>query len=142
MNVKLFFSLALTLVLAAGCAAARRGGLKSFTSESFPVWSGSAVVKDVAERIYSTYPPGRTVLFLAGEGEFALALENALRKRGYSLAPEAGPGALSLTWRLDRLGDGVWYLVVKMSDGYCFSRVYQDHGQALTPAAGISQGVF
>ena len=140
--MKLFFSLALTLALAAGCAVAGRGGMKSFTSESFPVWSGSAVVEDVVERIYSAYPPGRTALFLTGDDDFARALENALRKRGYSLASEAGMEALSLTWRLDRLGDGVWGLIVKLTDGYSFSRVYQDQGHAVMPAAGIFQGVF
>jgi hypothetical protein len=140
--VKLFFSLALTLFLAVGCVAARRGGPQSFTSEAFAVWSGSAVLEDVVERIYATYPPGRTALFLAGADDFAQALESALRKRGYSLAPEATAGVLSLTWRVDRLADGAWFLIVRLSDGYCFSRVYQNHGQAVTPAAGILQGVF
>jgi len=122
--MKLFITLALSLVLAAGCLGAGRGGLKSYTAESFPATSVPAVVEDVVERLYVSYPPGRTALFLTGSDAFAQALENALRRRGYTVSPEAYAGALSLTWTLNRLGDGSWYLIVMLSDGYSFSRVY------------------
>lgn len=135
-------SLVLTLALTAGCAGSRRN-LKSYTADSFPVISSHNLVQDVVERIFSAYPPGQTGLFLAGKGDFALSLEEALRNKGYSLMPEPGAGTMAVAWTVDRLDeDGLWYLIVNLSDGYRFSRVYRDNGQALDPVGGLSQGVF
>lgn len=137
----LILSLALTLALASGCAGSGRR-MKSFAAESFPASSSSALVQDVVERIHSTYPPGQTALFLTGSGDFALALEDGLRNRGYTILSESEPGAMSVAWTVDRLDEGAWYLIVRMSDGYRFSRVYQDNGQTVQPAGGLSQGIF
>jgi hypothetical protein len=49
-----------------------------------------------------------------------------LRERGYVLAPMGEDGALSLIWIVNRLIDGSWFLVVNLSDGFSFSRVYPD----------------
>lgn len=138
----LILSLALALALSAGCASARRN-MKSYTSDSFPVISSHTMIQDVVERLFSTYPPGQTAIFLAGKGDFALSLEEALRNRGYSIMPEPGEGTMTVAWTVDRLDEeSDWYLIVNLSDGYRFSRVYRDNGQTVEPIGGMSQGIF
>jgi len=135
--------LAVTLALTSGCATGSGRHLKSYTADSFPVEFGTGLVQDVVDRIYSAYPPGQTEIFLTGKDDFALALEEGLRNRGYALVPEGGEGCLSLAWTVARLDEnGHWFLTVNLSDGYRFSRVYRDSGQAMVPVGGLSQGVF
>lgn len=131
--------LAITL-FAAGCAGS--GRLKSYTADSFPISSNSGLVGDIADRIASAYPPGLTEVYLTGKGDFALALEDGLRNRGYTLRPDNGDGALVVAWTLDRLDEESWYLLVNLSDGYRFGRVYQDDGLSVEPMGGLSQGIF
>lgn len=140
--MKTIFLLALILTVTAGCTGSHRN-LKSYTADSFPVISSHTLVQDVVERIFSSYPPGQTAIFLAGKGDFALSLEEALRNRGYSIMPEPGEGVLTVAWTVARLDEeNDWYLIVNLSDGYRFSRVYRDNGQTLDPIGGMSQGIF
>lgn len=140
--MRLILVLSLALTLTAGCAGSGRK-LKSYTASSFPVISSHVMVQDVVERVFSAYPPGQTAIFLAGQGDFALSLEEALRNRGYSIMPESGDGVMTVAWTVDRLDEeNDWYLIVNLSDGYRFSRVYRDNGQTLDPVGGMSQGIF
>ncbi len=141
MKAFLLSAVALGLALAGGCAGAR-GPMKSFTADTFPASAHQVIVSEVVDRLYSVYPPGLTAIFLTGADAFGLALDESLRNRGYSIMPEAGNGAMSLAWTVDRLDEETWYLVVRLSDGHLFARTYRDSGQTVTPAGGLSQGVF
>jgi len=130
------------VMLLAGCASSGRGSYKSYTAESFPVASGGLVVDDLAERIQSAYPPGQTVVYLTGKDEFGMALENKLRGYGFTVVPEPESEALTVGWTVNQLEPGFWYLLVRLSDGYRFSRVYTDNGQTIIPDGGLSQSKF
>lgn len=126
-----------------GCAGTGGGrALKSYTAESFPINAAGGMIEDMAERLQCSYPPGQTIVYLTGKDDFALSLEDRLRSLGFTIVPEAGNGVLSIGWTVDQLEPGVWYLLVKLSDGYRFSRVYADNGQTVTADGGLSQGKF
>ena len=110
-----FLCLLLTLSAAVGGCA---GGL---TGESYvsPVLPEKTAVErmaaDAVKKLASIYPPGHTAIELVrpqvkdSQGNtlpqrpmdaFSLALEDGLRKRGFSISPDA---TLRLAWTLDRL---------------------------------------
>jgi hypothetical protein len=104
------------------------------------------VASDIVERLQSGYPPGQTELYLyiSGQGENALAdsVEALLRARGFIILPKPENNALTLSWRVDKLDDeGSWYLLVVLSSGYRFSRIYRFTGNALVPES-LSQGIL
>lgn len=127
----------------AGCASTSGSrALKSYTHESLPVDATAVMVEDMVERLQSSYPPGQTTVYLTGKDDIAMALEGRLRGLGFTVVPEAVSGALSVGWTVDQLEPGAWYLLVKLSDGYLFSRVYADNGLTITADGGLSQGKF
>lgn len=144
LNVLLAVSLFLVFT---GCSAGGRGSLKSYTAEAFPVAPGSAVVNDLAERLQASYPPGRTVIYLSGQdgsGQdgFGAALENKLRGLGFTVVSAPESGAITVTWTVDELEPGFWYLLARLSDGRRLARVYADNGLVIKPAGSLSQGKF
>lgn len=130
--------LALMAAVLAGCAGSSSKNLASFTSDKFPVSSGQSVVNDVASRIHGVYPPGKTAIYLTGKDEFGTALESNLREKGFTIAQEPGNGVLTVAWTVDELEDGLWYLVVNLSDGNRFTRVYNFDGLAISPTGSLS----
>lgn len=133
----MFLAVGLTL---AGCASS--SALKSYTNESLPIAATNVMVDDMAERIQSSYAPGQTTIYLSGKDDIALALEDKLRSLGFTLVSESAGGALIVAWTIDQLEPGAWYLLVKLSDGYRFSRVYADNGHTVAADGGLSQGKF
>jgi len=73
-------------------------------------------------------------------GHFNTVLEGRLRERGFLLEAAGGSGVLAVAYTLDAIKDepGVWYLNVKASDGFSFSRVYS-LGPETKPDGGMVQ---
>jgi len=131
-------SLCLGLLLA-GCAPRHVG---SFSAEGITPKQETVIAEDAAGKLADAYPPGRTVLHLelSKSGHFNTALEGRLRERGFRLEAAGGSGVLSVAYTLDVIKDepGVWYLHVKASDGFSFSRVYA-LGPETKPDGGMVQ---
>jgi len=117
-------SLCLGLLLAS-CAPRHMG---SFSAEGVTPKQEAVIAEDAAGKLADAYPPGRTALHLelSKSGHFNAALESRLRERGFRLEAAGGSGVLAVAYTLDAIKDepGVWYLNVKASDGFSFSRVY------------------
>jgi len=118
-------------------------GLVSYTAETFPPYACRTFAIDIVERLEATYPPGKTLIYLSGQGEgvLALALEDQLRLKGFSLSPEQGPAALTVAFTTDQLDVDAFYFVVNLSDGHRFARVYKVVGNTIIPSGSLSQGV-
>ena len=127
-----------------------RGGaqMKSWVSKDFPEEFAQRIASDIVERLKSGYPPGQTSLHLTvhlsagGDGALAQTVEDLLRASGFTILPEPSDKAVTVSWRVDRLDEGVWYLTVQLSSGYRFARAYTLDGSGLRPAGGLSQGAF
>jgi hypothetical protein len=118
---------ALLMALAGGCAGSKR--LKdSFWPENFPAEAVAAVSEHLADLMAANYPPGYTNFYLAQTGdtkdELGPALETALRSRGFTLAPEKGGQALTVSYILDRVDDVTWYSRLSVSDGLSLTRTW------------------
>ena len=146
----ILLSLCLCIILASGCAS--RGSIGSFAG-TLPEKSAVAAIADDAVSILTdVYPPGHTALRLLSaknaENGFALAFENGMRARGFTLAaPNIAPDAadvVTLAYTLDMLEEkAAWYLQLRLSDpkegGKAIARAYDAHGQ---PEAGQSRTVL
>jgi hypothetical protein len=126
-------------LLLAGCAPRHVG---SFSAEGITPKQESVIAEDAAGKLADEYPPGRTALHLepSKSGHFNAALEGRLRERGFRLEAAGGSGVLSVAYTLDAIKDepGVWYLNIKASDGFSFSRVYS-LGPETKPDGGMVQ---
>jgi len=126
-------------LLLAGCAPRHVG---SFSAEGITPKQEAVIAEDAAGKLVDAYPPGRTALHLeqSKNGHFNAALESRLRERGFRLEAAGGSGVLSVAYTLDAIKDepGVWYLHVKASDGFSFSRVYA-LGPETKPDGGMVQ---
>jgi len=126
-------------LLLAGCAPRHVG---SFSAEGVTPKQEAVIAEDAAGKLVAEYPPGRTALHLepSKSGHFNAALEGRLRERGFRLEAAGGSGVLSVAYTLDAIKDepGVWYLHVKASDGFSFSRVYA-LGPETKPDGGMVQ---
>jgi hypothetical protein len=122
--------------------------LVSYVSEDFPEACSQQIASDIVERLQSGYPPGQTSLYLTvylaghGKGAIALAVEDLLRTKGFTILPEPQDDAVTVAWRIDQLDEQTWYLMVNLSSGYRFSRLYTYNGTTLTPQGSLSQGMF
>jgi hypothetical protein len=114
----------------------------SFSAEGVTPKQEAVIAEDAAGKLADAYPPGRTALHLeqSKSGHFNAALESRLRERGFRLEAAGGSGVLSVAYTLDAIKDepGVWYLNVKASDGFSFSRVYS-LGPETKPDGGMVQ---
>lgn len=126
-------------LLLAGCAPKHIG---SFSAEGVTPKQEAVIAGDAAGKLADAYPPGRTALHLeqSKSGHFNAALESRLRERGFRLEAAGGSGVLAVAYTLDAIKDepGVWYLHVKASDGFSFSRVYA-LGPETKPDGGMVQ---
>jgi hypothetical protein len=126
-------------LLLAGCAPRHIG---SFSAEGVTPKQEMVIAEDAAGKITAEYPPGVTALHLeqARRGHFDTSLESRLRERGFRLEASGGSGILSVAYTLDAIKDepNVWYLHVKTSDGFSFSRVYA-LGPDTKPDGGMVQ---
>ena len=103
-------------VIVSGCAGGYLAG-ESYVGPVLPEETAAvnAMAADVVRKLVSMYPPGHTAIELVrpqikdGQGNampqkamdaFTLALEDGLRKSGFSISPDA---PLRLAWTLDRL---------------------------------------
>jgi hypothetical protein len=124
----------------------KNSSLESYTSESFPIAQCEIIAADIVERLQSAYPPGQTMLYIylpnQGKGELAQAVENLLRAKGFSIAPDKDSEAITLAWTMDQLDEKTWYLLVNLSSGYRFARLYSDNGKSFIPSGMLSQGTF
>ncbi len=137
----LIFSLLLAVCLISGCAS--RGPIGSFAGPLPEKDAVSAIAGDAVSILSDMYPPGHTTLHVLpakeAENGFALALDNGLRARGFTLAAD-GVDAVSVAYILDMLEDkAAWYLRLRLSDGKAIARVYDALGQ---PEAGQSRTVL
>ena len=116
----------------------------SFWADGAPAGAAALVAGEMAGSLAAAYPPGRTTFHLnqtdLERDELGPALETALRARGFGLAPEAGNGALVVSYVLDRLVENSWYVKLTVSDELTLARVYQPEGDSLAPKATTSTG--
>jgi hypothetical protein len=128
--------LCLCVLLASGCAS--RGPIGSFAGLLPEKDAVSAIAGDAVSILTELYPPGHTTLHVLPtkkENGFALALDNALRTKGFTLADD--PKAITIAYTLDALElKAAWYLHLRLSDGTAIARVYDAQGQ---PEAGQSR---
>lgn len=106
----------------------------------------SAIAGDAAIYLSEQYAPGQTTLYLAvppnPDNEFSLALDNSLRRKGFTIAPDNAADSVGIGYTLDALQDsnnGAWYLRLRLSDGKTVARVYDANGM---PVAGWSAAVI
>ena len=141
----LILSLLLAVCFVSGCAS--RGPIGSFAGPLPEKDAVSAIAGDAVSILTDIYPPGHTTLHVLpakdAENGFALALDNGLRAKGFTLAaPDSvvAPDVLTLAYTLDMLEDkAAWYLRLRLSDGKAIARVYDALGQ---PEAGQSRTVL
>ena len=136
--------LLLMISLLAGCTASSYNKQKSYVVNDFPVASLRLVADDLATALVGIYPPGQTRIYLNSAGGDALTpiLEASLRARGFSVVPEPDSQAKKLTYILDALDDGGWYLRANLADGYSYlnlTRAYELGKQGLVPAGALSR---
>ncbi|WP_243545445.1 TcpQ domain-containing protein [Pseudodesulfovibrio tunisiensis] len=97
-------------------------------------------------KLASHYPPGRTRLsFSQHEDGFGRLFEDSLRRQGFTLTEEGG-GNLGVSFVLDSLGEeqagqgsALWYLLVRVSDGFSFGRVYALGEAGYSPVGVMTQ---
>jgi len=138
----LLLSLCLSVLLSFGCAS--RGSIGSFAGPLPEKNAVSAIAADAVSIISELYPPGHTSLHVLtakdADNSFALALDNGLRARGFTLAAADGGEAVTVAYILDRLEDkSAWYLHLRFADGKATARAYDAQGQ---PEAGQSRTVL
>ena len=146
----MLFSLLLALCLASSCAS--RGPAGSFAGPLPEKAAVAAIADDAVSILSDVYPPGHTTIRLLpakdAENGFAVAFENGLRAKGFTLAaplvaPDS-PDALAMAYILDMLEEkAAWYLQLRFSDpnggGKAIARAYDAQGQ---PEAGQSRTVL
>jgi len=130
----------LFMLLASGCA--KPGLVGSFCGPLPEHQAVSAIAADAVASLSALYPPGHTVLHLLpaqdADNDFAVALENGLRAKGFTLAATGSGDAITVVYILDALdkGDGnsAWYLQLRLSDpksgGKAIARAYTVAGLA------------
>lgn len=132
------FSLLLMVFLASGCAV--RNPVGSWCGPLPESGAVSSIAADAVSCLSTLYPPGHTTLYLvpAKKDGFAVALENGLRTRGFTMSTSPDdPDAITVAYTLDSLEDKVaWYLQLRLSDGKAISRSYSASGQ---PEGGQSR---
>ena len=141
----LLLSVCLCVMLASGCAS--RGSLGSFAGPLPEKGAVAAIADDAVSILAGLYPPGHTairLLLAKTENGFAVAFENGLRAKGFTLAaPDVAPDAadvLTLAYTLDMLEEkAAWYLQLRLGDGKAIARAYDANGQ---PEAGQSRTVL
>lgn len=136
------FSMLLTVCFVSGCAS--RGPVGSFAGLLPEKPAVTAIADDAVSILASLYPPGHTSLHVLPakdvENGFALALENGLRARGFTVAAPDAADALTLAYTLDCLEEkAAWYLQLRLSDARVIARCYLANGQ---PEAGQSRTVL
>ena len=133
--------LMLAVCLASGCA--QRGTIGSFAGPLPEKPSVDAIADDAVSILTGLYPPGHTAIRLLPvkdvKNGFAVAFENGLRAKGFTLA-EPDADALTLAYTLDMLEEKTaWYLQLRLSDGKVIARCYLANG---LPEAGQSRAVL
>jgi hypothetical protein len=139
----MLISLCICTILVSGCAS--HGPFCSFAGSLPEKAAVEAIIDDAVSILTELYPPGHTSLHILSaketENAFAVALESALRARGFILGPESSD-AITLAYTLDMLEEkSAWYLWLRLSDGNevrVTARAYDAHGQ---PEAGQSRMV-
>ena len=134
----LMLTLLVAVSLVSGCAS--RGSLGSFAGPLPDKGAVVAIAGDAVSILADLYPPGHTVIRLlpaTTENGFALALENGLRAKGFTLVSADSSNTLTLAYTLDMLEEKTaWYLQLRLSDGNTIARAYASDG---SPEAGQSR---
>jgi len=137
----ILLSLCFCVMVASGCAS--RGPFGSFAGPLPEKDAVSAIAADAVCILTELYPPGHTslhVLQTKKENGFALAFENGLRAKGFTLAAPDVSDAVTLAYTLDVLdAKAAWYLRLWLSEGKAvrvMARAYDAQGQ---PEAGQSR---
>jgi hypothetical protein len=139
---KYIFSLILAVSLVSGCAS--RGPFGSFAGPLPEQSAVAAIADDAVSILAGLYPPGHTTIRLLplkdAKNAFAVAFENGLRARGFTLAAPDDSDALTLAYTLDTLEEkAAWYLQLRLSDNKVIARCYLASG---LPEAGQSRAVL
>ena len=125
---RLLILLVLSLIMVSGCASRSHRLNFSYWPEGFPTEAVVGVAEHLADMMVANYPPGYTSFFLSLTGdskdELGPALEAALRSRGFTLAPEKGGQALTVSYVLDRVDEATWYSKLAISDGFSLTRTW------------------
>ena len=140
----MLLSVCLCVMLASGCAS--RGSLGSFAGPLPEKAAVAAIADDAVSILTGLYPPGHTAVRLLPAktaNGFAVAFENGLRAKGFTLAAADAADALTLAYTLDILEEkAAWYLRLRLANGKdvrVMARSYDAQGQ---PEAGQSRTVL
>ena len=125
---KIFILLCL-LIMLSGCAYGKGGALNSFVQNGYPSSSETKIASDLVDNLMEFYPPGHTKIFLKTTGgvgdNFSVALDSALRTKGFTLFPEAKGGAVTVAYVLDQIDEGSWYGRISVSEGLSVAITYR-----------------
>ena len=131
--------LLLALLVSGGCAGSRGQGLMfSFVSESFPADQAATLAERMADSLSEIFPPGHTTIFIQPTDKadgLSGAFDQALRSRGFIIAPEPSDQALAVAYALDQVDEHTWYTRIAVSGGLVITRTYDLSENQLTEGA-------
>ncbi|MGL4209461.1 MAG: hypothetical protein ACRCTY_08760 [Candidatus Adiutrix sp.] len=119
-------------------------GTNSFVVSSVSEEMASFVANDLVETLSQTYAPGHTKIYLnftGGQGDkFGIALENAMRNRGFSVTNLPDASALSISYIFDKIGgdEESFYARIAIENGIILAKTYSKIGETLS-AAGTTK---
>ena len=125
----------LLVAVSMGCAAHGRTGAVNASPSAL-----NAVAEHAADILAEQYPPGLTVLTLTEEtsDQWGGALDTSLRAKGFTLVENA-PGALSTTCIVNPLEGNLWYLLVRVSDGFSVGQMIRLEPSGYTPVGSMTR---
>ena len=125
----MMLALFLSPVISAGCASRSLKPLNSFVADDYPATAVTTLADQTTLTLAAKYPPGHTIIYLNQsdnpKDELGVALEQALRAKGFSVVPENNENALTVAYVLDRIDEELWYLRLTVSDGLSIARTYR-----------------
>ena len=136
-KVMVLCGLCLALVISGGCAGSR-GQMFSFVNDKFPADQAATLAEGMAGSLSEIFPPGHTTIFIqptAKADNLSVSFDQALRSRGFIIAPEPSDQALAVVYTLDQVDDHTWYTRIAVSGGLVITRAYDLSGSQLTEGA-------
>ena len=138
-KLSIICGLLLALTVSGGCAGSLgQGHMFSFVTESYPADQATDLADRMAASLSEIFPPGHTTVFIQPTKKtesLGVAFEEALRSRGFIIAPEPGGQALAVAYALDRLDEQTWYTRIVVSGGLIITRTYDLAGDQLMEGA-------
>lgn len=124
-------------LLLTGCAA-HYDKAGNYTRYTLTDPQAKQVAQNVATVLARRYPARTVFSFPHDNRVFAVALENAVRGTGLGVMADDRPGLHRLTYRLDRLNDHQFFIVITVSQAQ-FQMIWSDDDSALSRLKTITQ---